>query len=111
MVATAARPHQPAGGDWNLPRHLRKCFVAALVAQLDRASVFGTEGCRFESCRVRFDFAPTENNGATQLRITPGRRPAGIGIVAWPAPILPIPTGPGRQARGPRRSRASPMGR
>src|SRR5688500_8901150 len=26
---------------------------AALVAQLDRASVFGTAGCRFESCRVR----------------------------------------------------------
>ena len=26
----------------------------ALVAQLDRASVYGTEGRRFESCRVRF---------------------------------------------------------
>src|SRR5690606_34469361 len=26
----------------------------ALVAQLDRASVFGTEGCRFESCRVHY---------------------------------------------------------
>ena len=25
----------------------------ALVAQLDRASVYGTEGRRFESCRVR----------------------------------------------------------
>ncbi len=24
----------------------------ALVAQLDRASVYGTEGCRFESCQV-----------------------------------------------------------
>src|SRR5215831_8993760 len=27
--------------------------MKAPVAQLDRASVFGTEGCRFESCRVR----------------------------------------------------------
>src|SRR3954451_21304021 len=26
----------------------------ALVAQLDRASVFGTEGYRFDSCRVQF---------------------------------------------------------
>jgi hypothetical protein len=26
----------------------------ASVAQLDRASVFGTEGCRFESCRAYF---------------------------------------------------------
>jgi hypothetical protein len=26
----------------------------APVAQLDRASVFGTEGCRFESYRVRY---------------------------------------------------------
>ena len=27
--------------------------TVASVAQLDRASVFGTEGCRFESCRMR----------------------------------------------------------
>ena len=26
----------------------------APLAQLDRASVYGTEGCRFESCKVRF---------------------------------------------------------
>ena len=26
----------------------------AALAQLDRASVYGTEGCRFESCELRF---------------------------------------------------------
>ena len=31
---------------------LPKLLVAAPVAQLDRASVFGTEGYRFKSCRV-----------------------------------------------------------
>ncbi len=30
--------------------------VCASVAQLDRASVFGTEGLRFESSRVHFFF-------------------------------------------------------
>src|SRR5690606_32736433 len=35
-----------------------KIAPAALVAQLDRASVFGTEGCRFESCRVRYQLPP-----------------------------------------------------
>ena len=29
-------------------------FLLAPVAQLDSASVFGTEGCRFESCRAYF---------------------------------------------------------
>ena len=33
-------------------RPSRKLPVAAPVAQLDRASVFGTEGYRFKSCRV-----------------------------------------------------------
>ena len=28
--------------------------ACAPLAQLDRASVYGTEGCRFESCKVRF---------------------------------------------------------
>ena len=28
-------------------------FVGASVAQLDRASDFGSEGCRFKSCRTR----------------------------------------------------------
>lgn len=35
----------------------RRCsrygFSSASVAQLDRASDFGSEGCRFESCRMR----------------------------------------------------------
>src|SRR5688572_3954555 len=30
------------------------CGAAAALAQLDRASVYGTEGCRFESCKLRF---------------------------------------------------------
>ena len=36
-------------------RHTSSAIIReqfALVAQLDSASVFGTEGCRFESCRV-----------------------------------------------------------
>ena len=32
----------------------RIAFACAPVAQLDRASVYGTEGCRFEPCRVYF---------------------------------------------------------
>ena len=34
----------------------------APVAQLDRASVFGTEGCRFESCRVYLVFFGKQSN-------------------------------------------------
>jgi hypothetical protein len=34
--------------------NLNQINLNALVAQLDRASVYGTEGHRFESCRVRF---------------------------------------------------------
>ena len=37
-------------------RALRRVTRDAPVAQLDRASVFGTEGCRFESYRVRFPY-------------------------------------------------------
>ena len=42
------RPLTPAAGVPILP------FVhtEAPVAQLDRASVYGTEGCRFESCQA-----------------------------------------------------------
>src|SRR4051794_5953829 len=36
-----------------LGRRLHSC-IAAPVAQLDRASVYGTEGQRFESSRARF---------------------------------------------------------
>src|SRR5687768_3488638 len=34
------------------------CGAAAALAQLDRASVYGTEGCRFESCKLRFPVSP-----------------------------------------------------
>ncbi len=34
--------------------NLNQINLNALVAQMDRASVYGTEGHRFESCRVRF---------------------------------------------------------
>ena len=34
-------------------RKIRTMSVQASVAQLDRASDFGSEGCRFESCRMR----------------------------------------------------------
>ena len=43
-------PSHPFKKIW--PPH--KMFFNAPVAQLDSASVFGTEGCRFESCRVYF---------------------------------------------------------
>ena len=35
-------------------------ILQASVAQLDRASVFGTEGCRFDSCRCA-DVSKTES--------------------------------------------------
>src|ERR1043166_8490917 len=36
--------------------------IAASVAQLDRASDFGSEGCRFKSCRTRH-FSPLAQRG------------------------------------------------
>src|SRR3954462_1148685 len=39
----------------------------APVAQLDRASVYGTEGQRFESSRARYE--PAANGGFSRLRI------------------------------------------
>jgi hypothetical protein len=51
----------------NLPkikgRHQQRRFFHAPVAQLDSASVFGTEGCRFESCRVYLTYV----NSASEL--------------------------------------------
>ena len=38
----------------NLPRTVAASIAS--VAQLDRASVYGTGGCRFESCQARFVF-------------------------------------------------------
>ena len=44
----------------------------ASVAQLDRASDFGSEGCRFKSCRMRQPFTPVR---AIRIAfIHPGRR-------------------------------------
>jgi hypothetical protein len=37
--------------------HYRKLNIKAPVAQLDRASVYGTEGCVFESRQARFKLA------------------------------------------------------
>src|SRR5947207_15825101 len=39
--------------DSRLPKHVATLLCRAPVAQLDRASVYGTEGQRFESSRAR----------------------------------------------------------
>jgi hypothetical protein len=46
-------PSPLAGGPDGRPAVARLASGAAPVAQLDRASVYGTEGHRFESCRAR----------------------------------------------------------
>ena len=45
--------HRNGGAVWRLGAGLAAILAGhASVAQLDRASVFGTEGCRFKSCRA-----------------------------------------------------------
>src|SRR5690349_2822590 len=51
-------------------------MVAAPVAQLDRASVYGTEGHRFESCRARFGI-PVLEGIPGRLRTPLGGNPGG----------------------------------
>src|SRR3954452_709169 len=50
-----------------LGRRLHSC-IAAPVAQLDRASVYGTEGQRVESSRARF---PTGSVAGLSVGLTP----------------------------------------
>ena len=54
-------------------------------SSMDRASVFGTEGCRFESCRAYF--MERSSGGARPVRIaTPENWPAGsspAGRISW----------------------------
>src|SRR4051812_27629280 len=54
----------------------------APVAQLDRASVYGTEGHRFESCRARFgehrELQGLWILGASMIRFPVHPRPLGI---------------------------------
>ena len=50
------RASQPSAFQESLPLHPAGVLIrsqAASVAQLDRASDFGSEGCRFKSCRTR----------------------------------------------------------
>ncbi len=50
---TEPRPTETGGAAGRLGVGLAAILsIHASVAQLDRASVFGTEGCRFESCRA-----------------------------------------------------------
>jgi hypothetical protein len=46
----------------------------AALAQLDRASVYGTEGCRFESCELRFFTPYISTSSASGLLRAPGER-------------------------------------
>jgi hypothetical protein len=48
-----SRRHRPLAAVWLLGYD---CFLDAPLAQLDRASVYGTEGYRFDSCGVRSSF-------------------------------------------------------
>ena len=48
LISTVGAEFCFAFGRW-----LRKLNAVASVAQLDRASDFGSEGCRFKSCRTR----------------------------------------------------------
>src|SRR4051812_45055256 len=57
-----------------LGRRLHSC-IAAPVAQLDRASVYGTEGQRFESSRARWF---TRTSGARARDLAPGRVRRGL---------------------------------
>ena len=68
---TPARPSRPPR-----PGRLATLSRRAPVAQLDRASVYGTEGHRFESCRAR------------------RRSPANAGVSCFQDPRLPRPRGP-----------------
>ena len=75
------RPERPV---MEMRRQNRYHPVHASVAQLDRASVFGTEGCRFESCRAYWGGS---NGGARPEGIaTPENQPAGsspAGRIQW----------------------------
>ena|SRR5258708_3713362 len=65
------RPEQKAAGHdcWRAELRQSPCHKCrtwetsrkASVAQLDRASDFGSEGCRFKSCRTRHSIYPTKS--------------------------------------------------
>jgi hypothetical protein len=70
-LVRACRKRRPRTGlrrthPWRQSR-LRRC---AAVAQLARASDFGSEGCRFEPCRPHQFFAPTTSVSASFRRFT-----------------------------------------
>ena len=52
----------------DFPHKLTGSDSEAALAQLDRASVYGTEGCRFESCKVRFPFQSVSPVAVLRLR-------------------------------------------
>ena len=69
------------------PRHLGIIPVPikghAPVAQLDRASVYGTEGCRFESCRACETLANRECFFVAAERATPASEKVGYRPESW----------------------------
>jgi hypothetical protein len=78
-AATAVKGPRTAGRQsrrFRTPGRGGRMGARASVAQLDRASVFGTEGCRFESCRAYWSWRSI--GGARPGGIaTPGGQPAG----------------------------------
>ena len=59
-VRRSAVPKRPIESGSELRPSSLPCCPHAPVAQLDRASVYETEGHRFESCRARFDQPPAQ---------------------------------------------------
>ena len=53
-VQRSAAPKRPTAKEFELRPASLRCGPHAPVAQLDRASVYETEGHRFESCRARY---------------------------------------------------------
>ena len=60
----------------------RALGLLAPLAQLDRASVYGTEGCRFESCEARF--AGSANSSHLQLTFLAVQTPATLACAPYP---------------------------
>ena len=77
-VPLGAVPKRPTGSESEPRAAPLRCCPHAPVAQLDRASVYETEGHRFESCRARYPPASLPANAARAgkaARSRPARRP------------------------------------
>ena len=80
----------------------------APLAQLDRASVYGTEGCRFEPCKVQFPLTPTKRDRTATKHTPTGKVRRDLGS---PTPRILLPRAVRRtacRARPLRRSTSYP---